>query len=187
MDLKQYQYLIVSTQFLPFCRRIQVYQAEVSELLEEELSTTVVAKLAAENCSMRQHEDFCGEVNLLARCEHVNIVRLMGVCLTSVPQMFCVEFMEFGNLHSFLQEAAACVARSRTGGLDDADVIDLDMVGAGGEMLSAADLTQIARQIASGMVYLSRIGFVHKDLAARSCQVGWLETDLEKGLDRQFA
>ena len=147
---------------------LQIHQAEVSELLSDELTTTVITKIASDACPARQHEDFCGEVNLLARCKHDNIVRLLGVCLTSSPQLFCVEYMDLGNLHNFLREAATCAG---TNGTDDGDVIGLDIVGGGSELLSHGDLAQIACQIASGMTYLSQKGFVHKDLAARSCQV----------------
>eukprot|EP00117_Sycon_ciliatum_P049284 scpid40910/ scgid4521/ Tyrosine-protein kinase transmembrane receptor Ror len=146
----------------------KVHQAEVCELLEDELTTTVTAKIISDAPTARHREDFYAELKILAECKHDNIIRLMCICVSRDPHMFCVEHMELGNLRDFLLQAATC---SATDDGTKSDVIDLDLVGGGMSMLSDGDLALIGAQIAAGMAYLTEKGFVHKDLAARSCEV----------------
>ena len=66
------------------------------------------------------------------------------------------EFVEFGDLSSFLRSCA----EAEEGG------------SSGYPKLTVADQLSMALQVANGMKYISSIRCVHRDLAARNCLVG---------------
>lgn len=57
-----------------------------------------VKLLKNENHSHRGEMEFWNEVDILSRCRHINIVSLIGYCITKTKKLLVYEFVEFNSL-----------------------------------------------------------------------------------------
>ncbi|XP_047216341.1 high affinity nerve growth factor receptor isoform X2 [Girardinichthys multiradiatus] len=137
----------------------KVYLAECANLSPDSDKMLVAIKtLKDANESTRQ--DFQREAELLTVLQHQHIVRFYGVCTDGEPLAMVFEYMRHGDLNRFL----------RAHGPDARMLEDIKMPPLG--QLTLPQMLHIAAQIASGMVYLASLHFVHRDLATRNCLVG---------------
>ena len=127
--------------------------------------------------------DFDREAELLVSLQHDNIVRFHGVCVDCEPLLMLFEFMENGDLNSFLRERgphANIFVRSNTN-VTPIGVRDLLFVvvqvdhhannySVNGNLQSFMVFSRF--QVARGVEYLATQHFVHRDLATRNCLVG---------------
>ncbi|KAF7670150.1 hypothetical protein LDENG_00049800 [Lucifuga dentata] len=117
----------------------------------------VAVKILRPDASKNARNDFLKEVKILSRLKDPNIIRLLGVCVSSDPLCMVTEYMECGDLNQYLSHR---VLLDKSGPLHNTPTI------------SYPALISMASQIASGMKFLSSLNFVHRDLATRNCLVG---------------
>lgn len=116
----------------------------------------------------------CHEARLMCRLEHKHVVKFYGMHVShndSVPTMLIYEYMEEGDLRTFLLRKAEVKHTSGTAprqrSLSTSSGYDCQTAG-----LSTVQLLDICLQVAQGMQYLVEQLKVHRDLAARNCLVG---------------
>uniref|UniRef100_A0A665VS82 receptor protein-tyrosine kinase n=1 Tax=Echeneis naucrates TaxID=173247 RepID=A0A665VS82_ECHNA len=114
----------------------------------------VAVKILRPDASKNARNDFLKEVKILSRLKDPNIIRLLGVCVSSDPLCMVTEYMECGDLNQYLSHRALL---DKTGPSHNTPTI------------SYPALISMASQIASGMKFLSSLNFVHRDLATRNC------------------
>ncbi|XP_061803686.1 epithelial discoidin domain-containing receptor 1 isoform X1 [Nerophis lumbriciformis] len=117
----------------------------------------VAVKILRPDASKNARNDFLKEVKILSRLKDPNIIRLLGVCVSSDPLCMVTEYMECGDLNQYLSHR---VLLDKSGPSHNTPTI------------SYPALISMAGQIASGMKFLSSLNFVHRDLATRNCLVG---------------
>ncbi|KAI7806189.1 epithelial discoidin domain-containing receptor 1 isoform X2 [Triplophysa rosa] len=132
----------------------------------------VAVKILRPDASKNARNDFLKEVKILSRLKDSNIIRLLGVCVSSDPLCMVTEYMESGDLNQYLSQRALL---DKTGPSHDTPTV------------SYPALISMASQIASGMKFLASLNFVHRDLATRNCLVGGERGDGEdRGGERQI-
>ncbi|XP_068425753.1 high affinity nerve growth factor receptor isoform X2 [Clinocottus analis] len=137
----------------------KVYLADCANLSPDSNKMLVAIKtLKDANESTRQ--DFQREAELLTVLQHQHIVRFYGVCTDGEPLAMVFEYMRHGDLNRFLRAHGP-----------DARILEETKMPPLGQ-LTLPEMLHIAAQIASGMVYLASLHFVHRDLATRNCLVG---------------
>uniref|UniRef100_A0A4W4GPZ5 receptor protein-tyrosine kinase n=1 Tax=Electrophorus electricus TaxID=8005 RepID=A0A4W4GPZ5_ELEEL len=115
----------------------------------------VAVKILRPDASKNARNDFLKEVKILSRLKDPNIIRLLGVCVSSDPLCMVTEYMESGDLNQYLSQRMS------------QPITAWHVV-----CCSYPALISMASQIASGMKFLSSLNFVHRDLATRNCLVG---------------
>ncbi|XP_046889384.1 LOW QUALITY PROTEIN: epithelial discoidin domain-containing receptor 1-like [Hypomesus transpacificus] len=117
----------------------------------------VAVKILRPDASKNARNDFLKEVKILSRLKDPNIIRLLGVCVSSDPLCMVTEYMESGDLNQYLSHRV---------------LLDKSVPSHHTPTISYPALISMASQIASGMKFLSSLNFVHRDLATRNCLVG---------------
>ncbi|XP_074989611.1 high affinity nerve growth factor receptor [Calonectris borealis] len=137
----------------------KVFLAECYNLLPEQEKMLVAVK-ALKEVTESTRLDFQREAELLTVLQHEHIVKFYGVCTEGEPLIMVFEYMKHGDLNRFLRSHGP-----------DAKILEQGQGQPCGQ-LTLSHMLQIATQIASGMVYLASLHFVHRDLATRNCLVG---------------
>uniref|UniRef100_A0A7M4EMI0 Tyrosine-protein kinase receptor n=1 Tax=Crocodylus porosus TaxID=8502 RepID=A0A7M4EMI0_CROPO len=137
----------------------KVFLAECYNLIPDQEKMLVAVK-ALKEATESARLDFQREAELLTVLQHEHIVRFYGVCTDDEPLIMVFEYMKHGDLNRFLRSHGP-----------DAKILDNGNGQPFGQ-LTLSHMLQIATQIASGMVYLASLHFVHRDLATRNCLVG---------------
>uniref|UniRef100_A0A3Q2QJ58 receptor protein-tyrosine kinase n=1 Tax=Fundulus heteroclitus TaxID=8078 RepID=A0A3Q2QJ58_FUNHE len=117
----------------------------------------VAVKILRPDASKNARNDFLKEVKILSRLKDPNIIRLLGVCVSSDPLCMVTEYMECGDLNQYLSQRV---------------LLDKTEPSHNTPTISYPAIISMASQIASGMKFLSSLNFVHRDLATRNCLVG---------------
>jgi len=130
-------------------------QAKAPGLLKTEEFTMVAVKMLKEEATEDLQSDFEREACLLAEFDHPNIVKLLGVCAIGKPMCLLLEYMGLSDLNEFLRSCTSSNYRT------------INTLSSNGDVwrdvrLTHLDMLWIARQICSGMVYLSDRKFVHR-------------------------
>lgn len=119
-------------------------------------SLLVAIKKLREDADSSLRDAFQNEMKFMSKLKHANVARLLGMCSTG-EKFLMMEYMEKGDLHEFLQK----------------QVLVSDSVNTlGEEEVTPLVLLYMGVQVASGMRYLAKKKFVHRDLATRNCLVG---------------
>ena len=156
-----------------------VFQGEATGLIEGENETIVAVKTLKEELK-EAIVSFIHEVKLMFSFDHPNVLKIYAVCMEDPPFYMLTEFMDKGDLSKFLRDNASSfqrrylnpsIRRSRTESNISNDPA----------ALTATQLTDVCKQIAAGMEYLSGKKHIHRDLACRNCLVK-SEGDSESGL-----
>ena len=111
----------------------------------------VAVKTLKDNADTETTKAFSKEMELMIEknFKHPNVVCLIGVCSTDEPQMIVLEYMDIGDLRTYLNKTETR-----------------------GQQISASVMISICRQVAAGAAYLASCDVVHRDLAARNVLVG---------------
>ncbi|XP_050670483.1 uncharacterized protein LOC126969204 isoform X2 [Leptidea sinapis] len=130
-----------------------------AELTQGSSTYVVAAKEPRDKTS--DVNDFLREAYVLARLEHCNVIKLMGVCLTNGPPIVLMEHALNLDLQRYLIERRQAVISTRQGKIVIDDI----------EELSDKSLTRWAAEAASAVEYLANLKFVHRDIRAANCLI----------------
>ena len=134
-------------------KKLQVVVAGYGRSATEADSRLCVVKYMAAGTGEAERDDFVKEVQLLSGLEDENISRVLGIGTMAEPHFVVMEYLEHGDLTSFLQSHLP----------EDTPYL----TGTSTKTLSLPSLVYMATQVASGMKYLESLNFVHRDLATR--------------------
>jgi serine/threonine protein kinase len=126
----------------------EVYKAQLDEMFTRSTPEyTVAAKTVLDaKSSPEATNEMLAEAGVMAAVgSHPNLVSLIGVITRGDPLVLILQFCAQGELLGMLKKAAA-----------------------EGEPIAIMDKMQMAREVAQGMVHLSKEHFIHRDLACRN-------------------
>ncbi|KAG8598220.1 hypothetical protein GDO81_002529 [Engystomops pustulosus] len=108
--------------------------------------TPVAVKTCKEDLPQELKIKFLSEARILKQYDHVNIVKLIGVCTQRQPIYIVMELVPGGDFLTFLRKRK--------------------------DEMKTKQLVKFSLDAASGMAYLESKNCIHRDLAARNCLVG---------------
>jgi tRNA A-37 threonylcarbamoyl transferase component Bud32 len=119
---------------------------------------------------IQSESKFIDEARRMTKLDTHHIVKLIGFSLNDKPLMVVMEFMEHGDLKTFLmkhRENHSKPSLNFNYYVNLPHHINLRK----SVQPEIKPLAHIALEIADGMAYLEKMKFVHRDLAARNCMV----------------
>ena len=127
----------------------------------------------------RSQVDFVAEALLTSLLMHPHIVTLHGIVEEGGSPMIVCEFMDGGDLLSFLRQRRGSCSDNWSG---------MDVDAAGARPVPNDKVWDMCRQLCMAMTYLERRGMVHRDLAARNILISDDSTLklADFGLSRRF-
>ncbi|KAG9487956.1 hypothetical protein GDO78_007648 [Eleutherodactylus coqui] len=108
--------------------------------------TPVAVKTCKEDLPQELKIKFLSEARILKQYDHINIVKLIGVCTQRQPIYIVMELVPGGDFLTFLRKRK--------------------------DEMKTKQLVKFSLDAASGMAYLESKNCIHRDLAARNCLVG---------------
>jgi serine/threonine protein kinase len=108
-------------------------------------SQAVAIKIMREDSGESESNAFLREAVRLKELSHDNVIRLLGVCISSAPYYIVLEYMPYGDLKTLLRQ---CQTKGIT--------------------LYDEHLLSFAMDVSCGFEYLQQMRFIHRDLAARN-------------------
>ncbi len=120
------------------------------------VSLVVAVKRLKSEADETMREAFENEIKFMARLNHENVIRLLGVCL-SEKAFIMMEYMEEGDLNNYLKAL---------------EFVTVDTYPLPEGTVDVAILVYISLQVAAGMRYLADLRYIHRDLATRNVLVG---------------
>ena len=129
-----------------------VIKGEARDIIPGQSSTLVATKVLKEGSNIDSRNDFVQEAKLVNQFDHPNILKLLGVCFEMEPFYIIFEYMNLGDLNSYLRS-------------------NVDGVSPSSSNLTIQQLVDMAIDIAAGLEYLAEHHFVHRDLATRNCLI----------------
>ncbi|XP_056147623.1 inactive tyrosine-protein kinase 7-like [Lampris incognitus] len=121
--------------------------------IEEGVEETVVLVKSLQTRDEQLQLDFRREAEMFAKLNHVNVVRLLGLCREAEPHYMILEYNDLGDVKQFLR-----ISKSNDEKIKP-------------QPISTKTKISICAQVAHGMEHLSNHRFVHKDLATRNCLI----------------
>ncbi|CAG9760159.1 unnamed protein product [Ceutorhynchus assimilis] len=121
--------------------------------------SAVAVKTLKEDSRKQDYNDLFSEYQLLKEVNHPHVIQLLGVCTPEDGPLYIIlEYCVYGSLRNYLRKSRRILSTTELAQLDDHI----------SNRVKPRDILSFARQIASGMSYLSDIKLVHRDLAARN-------------------
>ncbi|CAD5215433.1 unnamed protein product [Bursaphelenchus xylophilus] len=117
----------------------------IAELTEKDRKFDVAVKMLKGKLGKKERAGFVKEASLTRRFNHPNIVRLLGIAAQIDPLMVVLELAPGGALKGHLQKNPT---------------------------LHVDTLNRYLLDAAKGLKYLSEMGVIHRDIAARNCLLG---------------
>ena len=138
-----------------------VIRAEALQILPDEDKSTVAVKVLKEEASVSARKEFYREASLMNGFNHPNILKLLGVCIEQNPLCMIFEYMDNGDMNSFLRQNAP------------AHTLSFPRAGPKTllQPLSIKQLVDMCIHIAAGLDYLANHHYIHRDLATRNCLI----------------
>lgn len=118
------------------------------KLLDRKLANpqkVAVKTIQGEKCTRKDVELFLKEVLRMRKFNHPNVMSMKAMAIRDNKPHVILPYMHNGDLRAF--------------------------IGVPSRNFSVEQLLRLGLQVAEGMKYLAREGFVHRDLAARNCMV----------------
>ncbi len=115
----------------------------------------VAVKTLKEGADLDVMKGFIAEVETSAQFDHSNVVKLLGICTTSLQKCMIFEYMDLGSLNDVLRQSDMNNLTTTTTTTSP--------------LLTPPLFLPSALQVAQGLEYLATLKFIHRDIATRNC------------------